>query len=231
MKEIVQKQCGKCQQHKELDEFHKGSGKHGRVSYCKPCIKEYRRENKERVRRASKKWRKNNPKYMKEYYGDNKEYRREQNKQYAAEHKEEARERSREWKKNNPERKKQNDRELYQRKKEIYAKQAKQQYEKNQEHIKQKVSQYKKENPGKVNANIAKRRAAKKQATPKWADLKKIELLYVEARDLTVVTGTEYEVDHYYPLTSDVVCGLHCEDNLRIITAEENNRKKCKLLE
>lgn len=86
-----------------------------------------------------------------------------------------------------------------------------------------------KENPHKCAALAAARRAKKKNATPKWADLKKIGLFYLEAVEKTKTTGIPHEVDHYYPLNSKVVCGLHCEFNLRVITAEENIRKhnKC----
>lgn len=79
--------------------------------------------------------------------------------------------------------------------------------------------------------NIAKRRTSEKQATPKWANLQKMEEFYIEARRLTETTDISYQVDHIIPLSSNVVCGLHCEDNLQILTAEENNKKNNKLLE
>ena len=67
-------------------------------------------------------------------------------------------------------------------------------------------------------ARNAYRRAAKVQATPKWADLGKIKEIYN-----TCPKGSH--VDHEYPLISDWVCGLHVHENLRHLKAEENMRK------
>lgn len=62
-------------------------------------------------------------------------------------------------------------------------------------------------------------------ATPAWADLKKIQAIYAEAARLTRETGIPHEVDHYYPLRSKVMCGLHVETNLQILKAEKNRKK------
>jgi hypothetical protein len=86
-----------------------------------------------------------------------------------------------------------------------------------------------KANPDAVNALVAKRISAKKRAIPPWADLKAVRAFYAEALRLTRETGIRHEVDHIYPLQSDVVCGLHCEANLRVITKVENQRKKNRL--
>lgn len=80
-----------------------------------------------------------------------------------------------------------------------------------------------------VNALIMKRYASKKRALPKWADLEKIRAFYERAVALTVETGVRHEVDHIYPLQSPVVCGLHCEANLQILTKAENLRKRNKM--
>jgi hypothetical protein len=79
--------------------------------------------------------------------------------------------------------------------------------------------------PGKKRALHAKRRAAKRHATPVWANHRAIEAIYVEAVRLTRETGIKHHVDHYYPLLSDVVCGLHVEYNLQILTEAQNIRK------
>jgi hypothetical protein len=68
-------------------------------------------------------------------------------------------------------------------------------------------------------ALIAKRRAAKAQATPKWADAKKIYEFYREAK----LAGKQ--VDHIVPLLSATVCGLHNEFNLQVLSAKENLAK------
>jgi hypothetical protein len=74
-------------------------------------------------------------------------------------------------------------------------------------------------------AKSAKRRAAKLQATPAWADLAAIELIYAESARLTRETGIEHHVDHVVPLQSILVCGLHCETNLKVLPGSENIRK------
>jgi hypothetical protein len=79
--------------------------------------------------------------------------------------------------------------------------------------------------PGKYAAMWAKRDAAKKQAVPKWANSSAMTKLYREARTMTDLLGEPYEVDHIVPLQSDIVCGLHWEGNLRIVTQYENRRK------
>lgn len=68
-----------------------------------------------------------------------------------------------------------------------------------------------------------------KRATPPWADLKAIERFYVEADRLTRETGVTHHVDHFYPLVSKVMCGLHVEANLRVVPAAVNLRKGNKI--
>lgn len=81
------------------------------------------------------------------------------------------------------------------------------------------------------NAASAQRRASKKCAFVKWANKKKIKALYKEAQALTILTGVQHHVDHILPLTSDLICGLHCEDNLRVIPFYLNLSKGNKLIE
>ena len=65
---------------------------------------------------------------------------------------------------------------------------------------------------------VAKRRATKLKATPAWADLKKIEEIYLNC-------PPGYQVDHYFPLQSPIMCGLHTELNLQYLPAKENISK------
>jgi 5-methylcytosine-specific restriction endonuclease McrA len=69
-----------------------------------------------------------------------------------------------------------------------------------------------------------------KHATPFWGDKEKIKEIYVNAAKLTKLTGIPHEVDHIIPLTNKIVCGLHNEFNLRIISRQENRSKRNKLL-
>lgn len=78
-------------------------------------------------------------------------------------------------------------------------------------------------------ARVAKRKAAKLQATPVWADMQKIEAFYEEARRLTDETGVLHEVDHIYPLQGKTGCGLHVHTNLRVLTRAANRAKGTKI--
>lgn len=71
----------------------------------------------------------------------------------------------------------------------------------------------------------ARRRAVAKRATPLWAVKPDIVLFYVEARRLTKETGIHHHVDHIVPLNGKTVCGLHVKNNLRVVTAEINEKK------
>lgn len=75
-------------------------------------------------------------------------------------------------------------------------------------------------------ARGAARRAKKLAATPRWANLEKMENFYALAVLKTKATGIAYEVDHIVPLQSRIVCGLHCEANLQVITRQENQSKR-----
>lgn len=79
-------------------------------------------------------------------------------------------------------------------------------------------SVYKANNRSKFNEWEARRRARKLQAIPKWADLEKIKEIYNNCPE-------GQEVDHYYPLLGELVCGLHVETNLQYLTSSENRRK------
>lgn len=61
-------------------------------------------------------------------------------------------------------------------------------------------------------------------ATPPWACMRAITSIYVEARRLRD-QGQDVHVDHEIPLNHPLVCGLHVEDNLRILPGPENIEK------
>ena len=73
--------------------------------------------------------------------------------------------------------------------------------------------------------HAAKRRAAKLQATPMWYEVDQVDKLYKDRLRKTNETGVMHNVDHIVPLISDKVCGLHCMDNLQILTEKENKKK------
>jgi preprotein translocase subunit SecA len=115
---------------------------------------------------------------------------------------------------------------------------AKEYYLNNKENLKQsnrlyklnnkdKSKEYQKEynlnNRNLLNAREAKRRAIKLNATPRFADLKKIKEIYRNC-------PKGYQVDHIIPLTSKLVCGLHVHWNLQYLTAHDNRTKSNKLI-
>ena len=67
-----------------------------------------------------------------------------------------------------------------------------------------------------------------KKATPIWANNESIKKVYQQAVALTESTGIRHEVDHIVPLTNKLVCGLHVEHNLRVVTFAENRTKSNK---
>lgn len=72
---------------------------------------------------------------------------------------------------------------------------------------------------------VVARRAHLRRGMPKWADKTKMRAMYMEARRLSAETGVRHVVDHIVPLKHPMVCGLHCEGNMRIVTAFENGSK------
>ena len=75
----------------------------------------------------------------------------------------------------------------------------------------------------------AMRRATVRKATPMWADAGAIQAVYERAAELTEATGVPHEVDHFYPLRSRLVCGLHVHENLQVLTEFENRSKGNKM--
>lgn len=84
---------------------------------------------------------------------------------------------------------------------------------------------WQKQNLDKVYFKNSNRRAAKLQATPVWADLEAMKLFYAESIKLSEKTGITHHVDHIVPLQNELVCGLHNQFNLQILTATENISK------
>ena len=54
------------------------------------------------------------------------------------------------------------------------------------------------------------------------ADKDKIKEFYIKAKKLTTETGIKHEVDHIIPSNHPLVCGLHVETNLQVITESAN---------
>ncbi len=103
-------------------------------------------------------------------------------------------------------------------------------YIKNKDTILKKHKEYYQSNKYIFNARANKYRANKLQATPAWADLEKIKLVYEKAKWLESITGLKYHVDHVIPLQNKDVCGLHVWENLQILEASINLQKNNNLI-
>ncbi len=97
--------------------------------------------------------------------------------------------------------------------------------ENNSEKMKEIRNEWAKNNPEYLTFICRKYQISKVNASPKWADKKKMIAIYKESRRLSLETGIQHHVDHIVPITSDIVCGLHCEANLQILTFSENVKK------
>ena len=140
---------------------------------------------------------------MKKWQEENRDKTRAASQKWKKSNSEKTREISRNWKKSNPERNEEITRGWR---------------EENQDRIRQYSLRWKRENPEKHRAAEAKRRAAKLQRTPPWADLEAITEVYVNCPD-------GYHVDHIVPLQGKTVSGLHISRNLQYLPAEENLQK------
>lgn len=81
------------------------------------------------------------------------------------------------------------------------------------------------EQRGKIVARVIKRKHTIKQATPSWANIDAIKEIYITAQQLIAKNGVKYEVDHIIPIQHPLVCGLHVENNLQILTETDNIAK------
>jgi hypothetical protein len=119
---------------------------------------------------------------------------------------------------------------LYQRAYELKNKEKRAKYTKvyrklNAERLAEYNASWIKKNYSRHCAMVNKRRAALMGATPKWAIQFFINEAYDLARMRTRSFGFPWHVDHTVPLKSKIVCGLHVENNLRVIPGVENLSK------
>jgi len=98
------KECGRCRETKDVSEYSKGKGKDGLASPCKSCERQYRQENKKRIKERDRRYYQDNKEYilkqMKQYALDNREKISENNKQYHIDNAEKLCDKSRVWYRN-----------------------------------------------------------------------------------------------------------------------------------
>jgi len=100
--------------------------------------------------------------------------------------------------------------------------------EANLESCRKRCREWQKKNPDRTTAAVAKRRAAKLNATPNWLTQEhhdQIKLIYAHAKECEILTGDKYHVDHIVPLQGENVSGLHVPWNLQVLPADINIKK------
>lgn len=203
---ILIKTCRICKQNKYLGEFSirkQKNRKDGRRSECKACIKDYKakryKERRTEILAKEKLDRDLNPEKHKKrsrtYRDKNKKAIKERAKLSYIKNRKRNIERATNWNRLNKK-----------RRSDIC-----------------KISA--KKNPHTSTANLAKRRANKKTATPKWAELDKIKFVYKKAKELSILLGVNLQVDHVIPLQGKDVRGLHVWANLQLLEASLNLSK------
>ena len=223
--------CSRCHIEKPLSGFNKNKKeKDGYQHYCRECQKIYHWANKEKHNAHGK-----------IYYEANREKLIAQKREYCKENKEKIAIRDKKYYEANKERKYAYNREYYEANKEEITVQVKKYGEANKEkkteynkiyyrENKERLAGYNKQwyenNPEKIAQKGIIRRTTIREQCPDWADREAINDIYLEARRLTKETGIQYHVDHIVPLKGEYISGLHVENNLQIITAQENRRKR-----
>jgi 5-methylcytosine-specific restriction endonuclease McrA len=96
--------------------------------------------------------------------------------------------------------------------------------ERRRETIRENNKRYAQTQNGKIASCVSasNRRARVRNQLPETADFEQIKQIYAECRRISNETGIPHEVDHIIPIAKG---GLHHQDNLQIITKEENRRK------
>lgn len=197
------KTCRSCLLDKPIDEFPKRTrAKDGRDSSCKAC--RARQSASYRERNPGK-----NAELCRSYYAKNRDdllvEMRKRSKVRYENNRETENARSLAWAVKNREKQREHVSKWREANRDVHRKAAK---------------AWRDNNPHLCRVNESKRRAAKLAAIPKWVDFEKISEIYAEAR----LKGMH--VDHIVHLQSDLVCGLHVQHNLQLLTPAENLSKR-----
>lgn len=210
------KKCKKCDELKSVDAFSKcRTAKDGLQPICKACQSARYFANRDRQLAQQRAYQRANPervKASKQAYlanGGAEKARLRSRENYAA-NPAPKRAKNAAWREANPER--------FNRITVEWAR-------RNPERRKSIEARYFAKNPEYRAIKVIRRKVAKVNASVSWANEDKIREFYVTAEGLRMLVGEWYEVDHIVPLLSKVVCGLHCEQNMQVLSASENARK------
>lgn len=251
------KTCTKCKVEKEVAEFNKyKKAKDGLQYNCKSCRKQYRQENKERIKERNKKYNQANKERrnekQKEYYQANKEKLKEIAKEYRQDNKEYYKELNKEYRQSNKEIIKQYRKKYYQDNKEREKEYKKEWFQSNKE----KVNEYKKEyqrerrktNPlFKMKCNLRRRTSMAFKNKGYSKNTKTQEMLGVDweivkqhierqfTKGMNWNNQGEWHIDHIIPLasasTSERLKELCHYTNLQPLWAEDNLSKSDKIIQ
>lgn len=99
----------------------------------------------------------------------------------------------------------------------------------NKEKVQKIQRKWRQRHKDKINAKKAKRRATIYKQTPEITNQERwgIQALYTIAQILSKSCDEGFHVDHIFPLSKG---GLHCLDNLQVLSAEENLQKSDKVV-
>lgn len=183
---------------------------------------EYREGRKEITKEINRKYHENNRERMNAKS-------RAYNPGYQAENKEKIAKKSKEWRDSNKEAISLKDKKYREKNKEKLSQTRRKYREKNKEIISEKKRKYHIENPHIKAASRLRRENRLLEVGMRWEEEKTAlvaRTFYKEARELEKLTGIEWEVDHKYPISGEVVSGLHVHNNLQVIPAWLNGHKK-----
>lgn len=214
------RECRTCKNHLDIINFNTDS-KGGYSTQCKMCKSEYDRKyvakNRDKKRQQRAKYYEENKEKISEYHSlwrkDNSESIKKKKSEYYLENRESILVKSRLFYKEN---------------KDKYLNTQKSWVAKNRDKVNLSSYKYWQNNKDKHRALMAKRRVAKLNASVDWANQELISAVYNRAFRFGLWLDTEYHVDHIIPLQHPLVCGLHNEFNLQILTATENLSKNNK---
>jgi len=98
----------------------------------------------------------------------------------------------------------------------------------NRELVRQRNREFRQRHPHKATERNVRLKQSRRQSVPPWLSKpQKIEIqnFYWLAKDLSLLVGEKYEVDHIVPIKGKDVCGLHVPWNLQVLPKDINLKK------